>query len=271
MASFLLVSFVLGLRLLQLSRRTQEVPELAMGLAFLLCGGLGYGQIAAAHGLWESRPHLTPIFLASGYLMVNLGAICLLLFTYGVFRRGQLLGRLVLFGLAATLLVAFTGSAFHAGFAEPRLTGGFAWLSIVGLGGSFVWTAAESLRYWAMLRRRERFGLADPLLADTFFWWGMGAASASVIFLVFAGLVWLDVQDVTHPAAAVPTALLGSFAALSIARAFRPFRRGVGRAARVRTPQPPESPESPEVPEVPEVPEGPGSPESPESPGSPDA
>lgn len=243
MASFLLVCLVLGVRLIQLSRRTQEIPELAMGLALLLCGGLGYGQIAAGHALWDTRPHLTPIFLGSGFLMVDLGALCLLLFTHGVFRRGQLRGRLLLVGLSVTFLVAFVGQALGDGFAQPRLTGGFAWLGIVGLGGSFVWPAAESLRYWAMLRRRQRVGLADPLLADTFFWWGVGSGSASLIFLVFAGLVWFDVQDVTHPAAAVPTAVFGSFAAFAIARAFRPVRQAALRGATAPPPPPAEGPD----------------------------
>jgi hypothetical protein len=235
MASFLLVSLALGVRLLALSRRTQELPELAMGLAFLLCGGLGYGQIAVAHGAWEALPQLTPIFLASGYLMVDLGAICLLLFTYTVFRRGRDLGRLLLGALTVGILVAFVGQALVEGFAEPRMTGGFAWVGIVSLGGSFVWPAVESLRYWTMLRRRERVGLADPALAHTFFWWGLGSASASMIFLVFAGLVHFDVQDVTHPAAAVPTAVFGGLAAFAIRRAFRPGarapRRTLGREA----------------------------------------
>jgi hypothetical protein len=235
MASFLLVSTALGVRLLRLSRRTREIPELAMGLAFLLCGGVGYGQIIAAHGFWETRPHLTPVLLASGYLMVDLGAICLLLFTWWVFRRGRRLGRLLLAALTATILTAFVGQALVEGFAEPRMTGGFAWVGIVGLGGSFVWPAAESLRYWAMLRRRERIGLADPALAHTFFWWGVGSASASAIFLIFAGLVWFDVQDVTHPAAAVPTAVCGGFAAFAIGRAFHPQR---GRAPAAAVPAP---------------------------------
>lgn len=233
------MSLVLGVRLIALSRRTREVPELAMGLAFLLCGGLGYGQVAAGHAVWEARPHLTPVFLASGYLMVDLGAICLLLFTYGVFRRRQPLGRALLLALTATILTAFVGQALGDGFAQPRLTGGFAWAGIVGLGGSFVWPASESLRYWAMLRRRQRVGLADPLLADTFFWWGVGCGSASLIFLVFAGLVWFDVQDATHPAAAVPTALLGSFAAFSIMHAFLPVRRAVSGAGASAPPPPP--------------------------------
>lgn len=227
MASFMLVSLVLGIRLVALSRRTQELPELAMGLAFLLCGALGYGQMVSAFLVWEAHPHLTPIFLASGYLMLDLGAICLLLFTWWVFRRGQRRGKILFFGLAASIVGAFVGRALLEGFVEPRLHGPLAFLGVFTLGAAFVWPAYESLRYYAMLRRRERVGLADPKLARTFFWWGAGAVSASCIFLTLLVVAALGIEDATAPAAAVPTAFFGGLAAWSIARAFARGRHGV--------------------------------------------
>ena len=225
MASFMLVSLALGVRLCLLARQSREVPELAMGLAFLLCGTAGYGQIVMAHATWESLPHMIPILLASGYLMVDLGAICLHLFTYGVFRRGQVLGRLLLGALSAALVGSFFGQAFGDGFGNPRLAGPAAWLGIAALIGTFTWPAAESLRYWSMLRRRQRIGLADGALAKVFFWWGAGCASAALIFVTFAAMLIFRVDDITHPAAAVPTACFGGFAAFAIARAFHPVRR----------------------------------------------
>lgn len=224
MASFMLVSLALGVRLLLLARQSREVPELAMGLAFLLCGTAGYGQIVMAHATWESLPHLTPILLASGYLMVDLGAICLHLFTYGVFRRGQMLGRLLLGALATAIAGSFFIQAFDDGFGNPRLAGPASWLAIAALTGTFAWPAAESLRYWSMLRRRQRIGLADGALAQVFFWWGTGCASAALIFVTFAAMLIFQVNDITHPATAAATACFGGFAAFAIARAFHPVR-----------------------------------------------
>lgn len=228
LASFVLVSLVLGVRLIRLSRRTRELPELAMGLAFVLCGGLGYGQVLASQVVLESRPHLTPLLLASGALMTALGAGCHALFTWRVFRRGRT-SDVVFVVLVGSILGAFVGQALSGDFAQPDLRSFFSWVSIVALGGIFVWAGLESLRYWAMLRRRERVGLAEPALARVFGWWACGAACASLIYASFATTALLGIQDVTHPASALPNALFGVFAAFSVERAFRP-RLGRGGA-----------------------------------------
>ena len=46
--SFLAVSLAVGTRLLLLARRTRRLPELAMGLNFLLAGFIGYALLVAA-------------------------------------------------------------------------------------------------------------------------------------------------------------------------------------------------------------------------------
>lgn len=228
LASFVLVSLVLGVRLIRLSRRTRELPELAMGLAFLLSGGLGYGQVLASQAVLESRPYLTPLLLASGALMSAMGTICLAIFTWRVFRRGRA-GDVVFSALVAAILGAFVGQALTGDFAQPDLRSVSSWVSVVALGGVFVWAALESFRYWAMLRRRQRVGLADPTLARVFGWWACGAGSASLIYAGFATTALLGIQDVTHPASAIPNALFGVFAAFSVERAFRPGRRASRR------------------------------------------
>ena len=49
--SFLTVSAVVGVRLLLLARRTRRLPELAIGLNFVLAGLIGYGLLIAAESL----------------------------------------------------------------------------------------------------------------------------------------------------------------------------------------------------------------------------
>lgn len=232
-ASFVLVSLVLGVRLVRLSRRTQELPELAMGLAFLLCGGVGYGQVLAGQVALESHPHLTPLLLASGSLMVDLGACCLAIFTWRVFRPGRL-GVALFAALSVAVLVSFVGQAVAGDFDEPGLNSAYAWAAIGTLGATFVWPGLESFHYYALLRRRERVGLSDPALARTFWWWGCGAASASLIYATIPVVVLFGVEDLTHPAAAVPTAIFGGFSAFSVAKAFareRSSRAGLQRSS----------------------------------------
>jgi hypothetical protein len=43
---------------------------------------------------------------------------------------------------------------------------------LCGAQALYVWTAVESFRYRALLRRRIPLGLADPLVADRFGKWG---------------------------------------------------------------------------------------------------
>ncbi|MDX1650238.1 MAG: hypothetical protein R3263_10325, partial [Myxococcota bacterium] len=220
LASFVLVSFVLGVRLVRLSSRTRKLPELMMGLAFLLCGGFGYGQVLASQVVLETHPHLTPLLLASGSLVTSLGACCLSVFTWRVFRAGRA-STMLFSALTGTVLVAFVGQALSGDFAEPGLHTFFPWLAVTSLGAVFVWPALESFRYYAMLRRRRRVGLAEPALARVFGWWACGATSASLIYATFAVTALLGVEEVTHPASAIPNALLGVFAAFSVQRAFR--------------------------------------------------
>ena len=41
----------------------------------------------------------------------------------------------------------------------------------------------ESFRYWALLQRRLRIGLADPLVANRFLLWGVWAATVTLLNL----------------------------------------------------------------------------------------
>jgi hypothetical protein len=71
--------------------------------------------------------------------------------------------------------------------------------SPTGVGASVVlwtagwfWASGESLHYYGMLRRRLRLGLADPVVANRFLLWGVGAGvggciSASLIATTAAG------------------------------------------------------------------------------------
>jgi hypothetical protein len=54
---------------------------------------------------------------------------------------------------------------------------------------SYAWAAVESLRYARMMRRRVRFGLAEPIVADRFSLWGLAHLCLSLmIVLIMAGV-----------------------------------------------------------------------------------
>ena len=111
---------------------------------------------------------------------MNLGGATTFVFTWTVFRQGR--------AWAAWLTALAVGVLAGAWLLELVMTGfviegdpmsGLAmqwssWMRIGALG----WGAAESPRYWALMRRRERLGLADPVVTNRFLLWGLGIGAA---------------------------------------------------------------------------------------------
>jgi hypothetical protein len=74
--------------------------------------------------------------------------------------------------------------------------------------GALLWGSFEALRYWGMMRRRVRIGLADPVVANRFLLWGIGAFAAG-----FGSLVGNVVQITTGvPSTEIPWVLASSSA-----------------------------------------------------------
>jgi hypothetical protein len=71
-----------------------------------------------------------------------------------------------------------------AGFALPLRMDPWMHLSSANVIVCLLWGAGESLRYWAMMRRRVRLSLADPVLANRFLLWGLGIGAAGVGSLI---------------------------------------------------------------------------------------
>ena len=88
--------------------------------------------------------------------------------------------RLVVPMLAVLFVVAFFWEATASGFADPSAgNAGFHLYSMLST-CVLLWGAAESLRYFALMRRREKLGLAEPLVTHRFLLWGLGIGAAGV-------------------------------------------------------------------------------------------
>jgi hypothetical protein len=234
--SFVVVSALVGVRLLQLARRTGALPELALGLAFLLVGAAGYPL-----GLLSIWPGLPEPLARGGFALANLatgiGSAAVFVFTRAVFRPDAgwaralvWLGAAVL-GLQSALGVARALVAEPASFAEPDL--GFS-VRQAATACSYAWTAVEALRYRRLLVRRMALGLAEIELVNRFLLWavaGLGAfLGSSVMSLVSltGATPWQD------PIALSAVGLGGFTAAICAGLAFLPprayldwLRRGV--------------------------------------------
>lgn len=184
--AFLSVSLVLGVRLLLLARRTRKLPELAIGLNFLLAGALGYGLLLAAESLrllpapWDGRGSF------AGVTAISLGAAFVALFSRTVFRPTSPTAGFALGALGAWLALGVWGSwVLHVEGVETGIGGWLGrWAPNLGLLLAFGWSSLEPLRFHAMMRRRLRIGMGDPLVANRLLLWGLGTGAIAVVALL---------------------------------------------------------------------------------------
>lgn len=195
-AAFVLMSAVVGVRLLMLWRRSRQAPELFLGLGILGTAVFGYGLLIASVVLHSAHPSTRSTSLeialsGFGKTLHDAGVMMILLFVLRVFRPHERWAR-VLFGLVGLALWGgCIGVIASGGLADVNLRGFFFWLEYAVIWTYPAWTAVESLAYYGRMRRRARLELADPLVTNRFLLWGVGAlftilavwASSAPIFL----------------------------------------------------------------------------------------
>ena len=103
------------------------------------------------------------------------------------------------------------------------------------VGFSYVWTAIESFRYRAMLRRRVALGLAEPGLANRFLLWGLAGVFASAGIGISTWIALSGVDPTGHPVSMLAIGTAGFVTSLALYLAFVPpaaYRRWIeGRGA----------------------------------------
>lgn len=179
-------SSILGLvsaRLLGLAVRTRRMPELLLGLSTALpLMGFTIGFVGAAVGHGIPAGWVTEL----GGSLCDLGFIATIGFVWRVFRKDERWAGVLSFVLASSLLVMPAINhwvPWEHGVPSAMVPRGI--LRTICYG----WAAWESLRYANLMRRRVRFGLAEPLLADRFSLWGFAhLCLALTLLLLMAGV-----------------------------------------------------------------------------------
>jgi hypothetical protein len=194
-----------------------------IGLGILGIGPAGMSCLLGAAAVFGWSPSASRVFTAVGLLAIAAGSIASCLFNRMVFRADSAAARAWVFATTALYGVAFGIELATTRFADPLRP---------GLGGGFVsllctlnllWGAAESLRYWLLMRRRLRLGLADPLVTSRFLLWGLGIGAAgvgsliSVVVQQVAGLSMAELPTLTFS-----NSLFGLASALLMGVAFLP-------------------------------------------------
>jgi len=234
--SFVAASFVVGLRLLLLAARTRELPEFAIGLALVLMGGVGYPLTAAARVAPSLSDRVRVLLFALSLLLSWIGTVLLAFFNLRVFRPKEAWARHLMVAVALLLLASFALESFSPGLRVATLRNeGFGLRVFMGsIAIPLAWGTYESLRYWELLRKRVRLGLADPVVADRMRLWGIGILCACVINVATTVAALFGIDFAVTTIGAFVIAPLGLVAAGSMWLAFIPpaayLRRVASRA-----------------------------------------
>jgi hypothetical protein len=166
---------LLSLRLFRAAHRSRGLPELLVGLYFLLV------PFAISLSLRVGRfdPATAWVVRAVSNLLFTCGGVALLLFAWSVFRPDARWARLLAWG-GATAVFAVWALAIPLGVYATDLS----LFLLLPVYASYVWVFVESVRYYLMLRRRQRLGLADPVLVNRFLLFAIWTGSVGVITLM---------------------------------------------------------------------------------------
>lgn len=217
-------SVLVAVRLLLLHRRTGGWPELLLGGMLLLSVGVGYPLRIAVRASEE----WSWAFLAASYVAIAVGFSLLFVFTWLVFRPQAAWARV----LAAAGVITVLGKALH-GCIQVNAHGAIDVME-EPLGGillqtgpiivAYTWTALESLRYYAAMRRRVRLGLADVAVCDRFLLWGLMALAATSGVVLNTAAAALRVDTLGSPWVLLLSTCTGLGQAVFLVLAFLPPR-----------------------------------------------
>lgn len=230
-SGYALVAFVIGLRLMLLSARTRQLPELLVGLGVLGLAGLGYPLSAAAREVPDLAPDARAALGAFAGLLAAIGLTANTGFTWVLFRRGVSWANVLLGAVGLSTAGLFAAQSLAGGWAGGELFWG--WLP-VGITVSFGWGCVECGRYHLLLRRRLRLGLADPVVTDRFRLYAGATGMAVLINLVGWVFWWRDVEMLTHPGGGALLFVFGTTSSVLMMLAFLPPRAYIARV-RART------------------------------------
>ena len=236
--SFFVASTVVGIRLLMLSRRTGQLPELLIGVGVLGIGPLGFGLSMIAR--FPGHSMIVSATLAGcSFLALFIGAASQYIFAWYVFRMRDAWARPLCFAAVVLLAATYAGDILENGLIHRSRGGTWFWLGMTLRLGVLLWNSLESFAYWARMRRRLRLGLADPVVTNRFLLWGLGSGAAFVGSSVGAVVMVLTGFSAgTRPGVALVLSIHGAIAAISMWLAFLPperYRRWVERRSQRRS------------------------------------
>jgi len=222
-------------RLLAVWRRSHQLPELLIAILILGVGtlavGLGFVLQAAFPG--SAVATFPPIVGA------DVGMTALAIFTWQVYRPGSAVAKgavgLVVLGMLAVLVdCVIEGRNVTLESTPASLTSSSIYVGVMA------WSALEALLYWRPMRRRQRLGLADPIVTNRVLLWAIATGVAAIGILIGALAQHVGGVDPRESLwVALVYALHGSVSAVAFWLAFAPpasYRRWVSASGTEKAP-----------------------------------
>jgi hypothetical protein len=234
--SFVLVSLVLGPRLLLAGRSRRELPELSMGLCLLLMGGLGYPLATVGRVVSALPDDVRGLFVGCSALCNTVGFASLALFTWRVFRPASVRAETLVAACITALALLIPAESVWPGLVESALSvepypGAPGYLRVVVGLGILYWSSVEAGLLGRRLRRRLALGLADAVVADRVRLWAIAMACASV---TYSTSFVLSFRGIDLPASPVGATIVGSLGLVSAACVWLAFLPPAAYLRRVR-------------------------------------
>lgn len=230
------VDAVVGVRLLLLAQRTRELPEAALGAAFVLLGAIGYPLSTAARRGLLPTDEANATLMAVGFAAQNLACFAIYWMTARTFRAGVRWAQGLVVAAGLAFVMSYVGHALETGFVGDT-TGGAYYLGLVTRTGAFAWVCFESLRQYGLARRRLALGLVDPLIVNRFLLFGLGTGGVFAAFAIFLAAKLMDAPVAESGWVLAATGMAGLFAAVPTWLAFLPppfYRRWFAPSAVAR-------------------------------------
>jgi len=228
-----LIYIGLSFTLLRHASRNGQVPERLLGWAFLM-----YGLSYMFFGL-PSLPALVPYFSPFNFLgriATGVGIVAVAWFTWLVFRKDAAWARWLVIGCTLLTFGGLGISAWEGDWdgLDPLNSVGF---QLEWLGETFpaIWVAVEGLLGYLGAKKRVKFDLCEPIVANRFMLWCFFGVMQTVSMLLY---VWINIEYANHGAvSSLSDALIGMsemFTILTVWLAFFPpklYRSWLSRSA----------------------------------------
>ncbi len=156
---------VASLRLIRLSRRTRERPELLLGLYFGFSGLYYLGNNFPSLIGFEAWP--PRISLAIDWIY-SIGVLPYLLFIRRVFRPNDGWARIAVRICSAILLLGTAMGALVNGRVEFTFDNPWFLVQWLGYTAPCGWVGCEAMLCWQSARKRARIGLCPPVVANRY-------------------------------------------------------------------------------------------------------